>query len=109
MDIAEFLTARYGERESYAKRALNDPRSGTEGISVHIVDSELVDIAAKRKLLDWCAKVTAHLDWTAIDSFGWLQDDPNPRATHGCQLALRAMAAPYAAHPDYDPAWAVEA
>lgn len=131
-DIVAFLAARFDEDERRARQALSDSASGTTGSGVRIVDGELAimpsamsnsltlhfvmnspprvlrEVAAKRKLLEWCAEVAQHVDWATIDERGSLLHDPNPRATHTAVLALRMMAAPYEDSYGYDPAWRVE-
>lgn len=54
--------------------------------------SVLADVAAKRRIVDLCAH---NLEF---EDYGWSVAEP----------VLKLLAAPFAQHPDYDPAWAVE-
>lgn len=133
MDIVAFLTARYDEREHYARRALNDSRSGTEGTGVRIVDGELAirpsamsaalalhfvtlspkdvlsDVTAKRRIVEEC--YAARENWrNGAGIMGTAEEVA--RATErrdALTFVARVLAAPYANHPDYDPTWAVDA
>lgn len=67
----------------------------------------LADIAAKCHLLEWCVEVLRGVDLTHMNEDGWLRNDPHARATHTAVLALCTMAAPYADHPDFRPAWRI--
>lgn len=132
MTTAEFLAARYDEEEAAAKAAC-DRDSGKwlmgrkwnvyraeditpfdddetnqlvvygnmESQSRHIARWDparvLADIASKRVLLAYLA----HVAEVILDNNLWSLEG---ESDHG----LRLLAAPYAAHPDYDPAWAVE-
>jgi hypothetical protein len=111
MTPTEFLTARLDEDEAAAMRAIEPGRD-------HFVDADpgaepllfdaagefilparvLREVEAKRAILAAYAPV-AKAD--GVDeyeyAYGW--------AT-GLGTALRALAAVYSAHPDYDPAWA---
>ena len=65
----------------------------------------LADVEAKRYLLEWCAEVTAHFDWSTLNLPGSLRDDPNARATHTAVVALKSLAVPYAGQPGFKPEW----
>lgn len=128
MDIVEFLTARYDEREAAATACpgprwydstgegiypADDPRhSGMiltgpyggipEEVERHVLLNDpaylLDDIAAKRKILD---------DYTA--GFERRRQHPGDVASAADLLAMhrtvKRLAQPFAAHPDFDPAW----
>jgi hypothetical protein len=74
-------------------------------IARHDPAAVLVEIEAKRYLLEWCAEVTAHFDWSTLNQPGSLKHDPNARATHTAVVALQSMAAPYAGRPGFKPGW----
>jgi hypothetical protein len=67
----------------------------------------LADVEAKRYLLEWCAEVTVHFDWSTLNRPGSLLHDPNPRATHTAAVAMQAMAASYASRAGYKPEWSL--
>jgi len=106
-------------RDGYAFVAIHTPDGleiagagldGTGGVhgevfATHIARHDparvLAVVVAKRKLLEFAADYASE----AEDHYGTgdgpvLPDTDNP--------VLRLLAAPYADHPDYDPAWAVE-
>lgn len=74
-------------------------------IARHDPAAILAEIETKRYLLEWCAEVTAHFDWSTLNLPGSLLNDPNARATHTAVVALQAMAAPYVGRPGFKPEW----
>lgn len=67
----------------------------------------LREVKAKRELLEWCAKVSSS-DWSAYNDDRSLPDQIQDLATNAAiDMALRAMAAPHAGHPDFNPKWAM--
>lgn len=129
MDIGEFLTARYDEEQQLAEAAVPGPWHiellGGKGYPQRIsnaraivigqtytnpayppVNAEhmvywdparvLADIAAKRALLAYLVRLAEVI----LDNNLWSLEG---ESDHG----LRLLAAPYATHPDYDPAWSL--
>lgn len=93
-DLTEFLLARIAEDEHRAKQAWAGGHRGTRWLGEP--DRQLAECEAKRKIIEahpplfggceTCHELDAH------DAY-----DP-------C-VTLRALAQPYADHPDFDPAW----
>lgn len=137
-DIAQFLAARLDEDERAAHAAQlrrptpwqQRPAEGgalpngvwvddafDDGVAVangsyvadHILRHDparvLADVAAKRRILArHCTAGTTR----ACDGCGWdREDNHNVEDIDDCP-ELRDLAAPYAEHPDYDPAWRVQ-
>jgi hypothetical protein len=108
-DLGAFLTARYDERQYAAEAAERTGRwedlawPGSYGI-IEAVATEhilawspkfvLADIAAKRDILNHCQVMAAH----AV---------PGSAMAQFCKNILRAAAAPYVEHPDFQPEWSV--
>jgi hypothetical protein len=100
-DIAKKLTRRWNR--SYdglfhaAHIALNDPQF------------VLADVAAKRRIVEAHADPKHYCAPGPIDrdGYSWYEAGEKRWADIPC-LHLRLLAAPFAQHPDYDPAWAVE-
>jgi hypothetical protein len=69
----------YPSKFDAAHIALNDPQ--------FVLD----DVAAKRRIVDLCAH---NLEF---EDYGWSVAEP----------VLKLLAAPFAQHPDFDPAWAL--
>jgi hypothetical protein len=161
MDLAEFLEARYAEREAAAKAAAVDPVGAMEAhfetealhheqdwrlyperetdydhgqadalhwastrirermlpLSLHDPASVLADIAAKRAILDMWQDPAAVRDLSlhpGADPEHPPQDgrDPDERevqvaAAEAIDDVVRLLAAPFAAHPDYQAGWAL--
>lgn len=82
MGIAEFVRARLDEDEREANVCLARWREG-QGVSRQRWDRQLREVKAKRVALDWYEN----------------DDDVVMYPT------IRAIAAIYADHPDFDPAW----
>lgn len=74
-------------------------------IARHDPATVLAKVEANRYLLEWCAEVTQHFDWSTLNQPGSLKHDPNARATHTAVVALLSMAAPYARRPGFKPEW----
>ncbi|MUL41676.1 hypothetical protein FZ103_10910 [Streptomonospora sp. PA3] len=97
MTIVEFLNARLAEDENAAHAA----SPGTGG-----PERARADVSAKRGIVEEytatyreCMDTLNNGDRTAADEDGaW-------SALHAWRRALEHLAAVYAAHPDYDPAW----
>jgi hypothetical protein len=112
VDLVTFLRARLDEREAAAK-AVEVPEDWTSPRWFEDVDAEfialndpqfvLADVAAKRRIVDEFG-----------DAGEWLpanRDDDEPEYAYGRARTLHDMikllAAPFAQHPDFDPAWAL--
>jgi hypothetical protein len=122
--LLDFVRARLDEREAAAKAAggrtwmwrergpageIIAPLTGTLAIRIDASTDELRhhialndpaavldDIAAKRRILDACEREAAQRHEHAEgEARAWLMDE-----------VLEALAAPYAGHPGFDPAWA---
>lgn len=99
MDIVEFLRARLDEDEREAKVCLD--RWATEGHGTRRRwDRQLREVEAKRRVLYTCD--TATRMWLHARTEEYADGVADPGDT-----ILRALAAVYADHPDYDPAWTV--
>jgi hypothetical protein len=140
-DLVAFLIARYGEEQQLAEAATPGewvaldggvqaldgsgepqwPVSDTESERsredrVHIAYWDparvLADIAAKRKLLHWCAnEVLSGVDLTGMEKPGWSVHASRPGRhveVFTAAFALRTLAAPYAGHSDFDPGWRID-
>jgi hypothetical protein len=123
MSITEFLMARYDERESAARAAMDaDPayahygdtaaeaflalavsEGETEEAAAHFErwrpEHVLADIAAKRAIVKF-ADVVDGMAETIYQEFSSYPDE------EGADL-LKILVQPYADHPDFDPAWKV--
>jgi hypothetical protein len=117
--ILAFVNARLNEREAAAEAGIHavgcailedDPRNSCDcGWSAFALD----DIAAKRRLLDLhepipsCSAGILQCRYRAdiCHSGSGLSCD-SPDAPYPCPT-VRLVSAPFAQHPDYDPAWAV--
>lgn len=132
-DAVAFVRARLDEREEAARAAggqpwvwlergpageLVAPTGGAMAVRIDAVTREhrkhialndpayaLADIAAKRRIVDEIVDQIKGME-ERIDE-EWCAGDPvNYDTSTGL---LRLLAAPFAGHPDYDPAWAVPA
>ncbi len=83
----------------FANEASNFERCVTPG-------RVLVEVEAKRGVVDWCVEVIGDRDLSTYGQFGCLRHDPQALAVTLAVETLRLLASPYADHPDYDPAWA---
>lgn len=123
MDLIEFLHARYDEAEELARNAAAErhPSGFPTGTAVEyglerIGLSEafrlfatmweprdvLADLAAKQQILGLIDPMrNLERSWEHKHGGDW--------HTGGSDLLLRLLAAPYAEHPDYDPAWRIDA
>lgn len=104
-DLTEFLLARIAEDEEAAKRAerwflvdFNNAENDEHGTR-HKPARVLVECDVKRQIVAFADQ--CHRD---EERFG--PGDAVMTSRYGAALvALRFLALPYAAHPDYDPAW----
>jgi Family of unknown function (DUF6221) len=125
MDLAEFLAARLDEDERLARQALDEP-APEDGRDIrypypgrlaramhdarHGPARVLREVAARRAIL----AEHAATDWTAYGDRMCRRcvlddDEPHDEPYHWLPFpcpTLRALAAAYSDHPDYDPAWA---
>lgn len=117
MTLAEFLLARIAEDEAAATRAKEMHGEVIAMWSGYETDQDLTsvgDYSADRVLAECEAKrriVNLHGPWA--EWCGWSQDantthsdDLGPETN--CCNTLRALAAPYAAHPEYLDAWRID-
>ena len=97
MHLSDFLLQRIAEDEAVARRiaAVGSCEPAYHPARV------LAECAAKRAIVDDLSRFLAN-----ADAAGARSDHPTLMA--GIELQLRHLAAPYANHPDYDPAWKVE-
>lgn len=120
MRITEFLLARIAEDEAVAVAA--EPHE--EWISVGKIEDSGMDTAdgehvarwsparvlaeceAKRRIVDWVAPVTG-TERVPTDRRGVYDRRPVRHVNEDAEGLLRLLAAPYADHPDYDPAWSL--
>lgn len=126
-DLAAFLLARLDEREEHMEHLrASEARTGVQWVvetrtpvnestetvrKVRLLDPahELADIAAKRAII--AEHPNQNADWPEDDEYSlapicgrcedrrWHDAAPWPCPT------LKALAQPYAGHPDFDPAW----
>lgn len=94
--LAEFLLARIAEDEA----ALDD--SDGQALGVHVITVEaaarwLAECEAKRRIIE------AFRGWT--DAASETHDQRDYGVADGLDEALRALALPYADHPDYRDEW----
>ena len=127
MTLVEFLTARWDEAEAWAKAAGGDSwqlgivygtvinstrdtvvRTPNQSFAQHIADHDpayvLADIAAKRQLLGY--HDGRHHRSPEPEDTDWLVYEAGEpvRRVYPC-AHLRALALPFADHPDYDASW----
>jgi hypothetical protein len=104
-DLVTFLTARYGELDADVNLAQR-----AAGGRLRWAAYVLADLAAKRLLLKLHRP---HRDYptmgcdtdNGIDSCGCTGG--GPESEWPCET-VKIMVAPFAQHPDYDPAWVIE-
>lgn len=126
VDLATFLAARLDEREAAAKAAtvsaadwirVMPDRFSADATHIALNDPQFVldDIAAKRRIMGRHRRygeiARSYAPWDdACDGCGFPGDPEWPATEHinDCP-ELRDLAAPFAQHPDFDPAWTVEA
>jgi len=118
MDIVEFLRARLREDEAQAQRskadnAMNPNLRIPAGWINGVADRVLREVEAKRRIVDQAEELRGFV--MAYRSPRWTDDmnEQDKREWHKAEArnavsdaTLRALAAVYADHPDYDPAWA---
>ena len=119
MRLVEFLEARIAEDETGARQAIElrqaHPHDGERKIAGDVAESDweftpqrlLAECEAKRRII-------------AAHDYGWVSlapGKPEERVCDTCATSgtwdpwpcptLRALAAPFSSHPDFDPAWRV--
>lgn len=98
MTLTEFLLARIGEDEA-ASEAHEGVGSGSSWTRSRVLD----ECAVKRRI------ITLAYEATGYDMTVDLERDTDERGESGVAFVgdriLRALATPYAEHPDYDPVW----
>lgn len=97
--LVEFLRARLNEDEAAAKAWLpfgNPDAAQREHIARHDPGRVLAEVEAKRRILDEYEQATGQYATHSQVSAG---------EEIGLRFALKALALPYAEHPDYDEAW----
>lgn len=133
-DIVEFLLARVAEDEAHAREAMGatdgewsswnrswdagarDLAAGGERIAAlpttideHVCRHDparvLAECEAKRRIVELYRAAEAHTD---MDTFLPEGADWILGRRWGAWCAARALAQPYADHPDFDPAWRIE-
>lgn len=99
MTIDEFLLARIAEDEAYWGNPAMLPFTGpgTSRLALKVQ----AECAAKRVIVELATKQLVEVEGYAID--GGMDLDP----PHVSDDILRVLAAVYAEHPDFDPAWAL--
>lgn len=131
-DLSEFLLARFAEDESEARKAGDrfgggpweydgnynvaghPPFGGPVRASVqdpsigrHVArwdpNRVLAECEAKRAIVEARQMIDAHVRQVALADQEGARDARNTRA--GLDVALKALALPYASHPDYDESW----
>jgi hypothetical protein len=121
--IPDFLRARIAEDEATAKAAAAGeallPSLRSVKASAWVPDGEITHIArwdparvlaeceARRRIVEWCGErdrvfVGAHFGGDAMRESDFL---PGALKRPADSVVLRALAAVYADHPDYDQAW----
>ncbi len=65
----------------------------------------MVEIAAKRAIVDWCAEVIGDRNLTGYGRPGALGNDPAALAITLAAETLRHLAQPYTNQPGYQPQW----
>lgn len=114
VETAEPQAGWHGERATVANLMatvgkVQRERQHAVHIARHDPARVLREAAAKRKLLEWCAKAVGS-DWSAYNEDRPLPEQIQNLATNAAiDMALRVMAAPYADHSDYDPDWRMKA
>lgn len=76
-----------------------------EYIARHDPAREQEEIAAKRRIIDWCEEIIGDRDLTRYGQFGALKDDQDALAVTLAVENLRSLGLPYAAHPNYREEW----
>jgi hypothetical protein len=135
VDLVTFLRTRLDEREAAARKCAEvgdfhwvepneeDPDGHVVNgrgqivvwdvsacLSAHIALNDpafvLADVAAKRRILSDVYEPLRELE-SAIRDENDTGEDPSINWHEVSDRLLRALAAPFAQHPDFDPAWAV--
>jgi hypothetical protein len=112
MDLAEFLLARYDEREADADSWCYDAGGGNWW---SLKDEVLAEVAAHRRIVEQFEQHRRRRDAyrsprsRAIEDEQARQDRLRAEArSRAAEDAVLALASVYADHPDYDPQWAPE-
>jgi len=134
VNIVEFITARLDEDEALARRpppnwrqigktgviVASDGTSAEEcgacywdGVAEHIVHHDparvLAEVKAKRAIVQAHQKFGLEAALVEHKGYDALNYHRNQAMAHALNVVLRYLALPYADHPDYDPAWRVDA
>jgi len=123
MSITEFLLARIAEDEAVAqetmRRAVADPYTDAAEVTLYSNEAAssgspivaatpariLAECEAKRRIVElyMAAEVRTDMDTFLPEGADWILG-----RRWGAGYAARALAQPYADHPDFDPAWRIE-
>lgn len=105
-DLVTFLRARLDdwERRILDLRQMTAEDQGCEP-QIEEPDVVMIDVAAKRRIIDWCVEVVGDRDLSRYGEFGALKDDPEALAVTLAVETLRLLAQPYAGHPEYRAEW----
>lgn len=99
MALTEFLLARIDEDEAACAHLEDESGPPAPWSRARL----LTECAVKRRI------ITLAYEATGYDMTADLERDTNDRAESGIAFVgdriLRALASPYAAHPDFDPTW----
>jgi hypothetical protein len=98
---------RWMMRRTYGESVQDVPASAGGHIILNDPAYVLADIAAKRRIVGWCAEVIDDRDLSGYGQHGALKDDPDALAVTLAMETLRLLAAPFDEHPDFDLAWQV--
>ena len=117
MDLTRFLTDRLAEDEAAAKAVQNaerEPWQDDDWQDQHEADQAMAhrfssarvlrEVEAKRKILDLHEQARAHKNGRLLDFCICQAEDGVVCGRWPCET-LRAFAAIWSDHPDYDPAW----
>lgn len=110
MTLPEFLYARIDEDERLARAAANAPgdlvpldEAHAEQVARFDVDRVLAECDAKRRIIDLAYEATGYDMTVDLERASSARVDSDV-AFVGDRI-LRALAVPYARHPDFDDAW----
>ena len=110
MDLAEFLLARIDEDEATADGLHDRGRLDVrEGCDQYSYDPRCCDCGVPARVLAECAAKRAIVEEyraSAGPSYEDADVDYDAGRESGLEAAVRLLASPYAAHPDYRPEWA---
>jgi hypothetical protein len=97
MSLTEFLLARIAEDEAHAGLVLD--RTGPWDAPPISPERTMAECEAKRRIIELADQVE-NMEASLMQEFGGTPDDDDPSV-----MMLRALALPYADHPDYDEGW----